>query len=132
MNGLSERQQRFCDLVAAGTPAGRAYEQAGYRSKGAAADAQASRMLRFDKVAARIAELRADSAERAGITRERILEFLSEVIESAEERTSDRLKAAENLSKMCGWNEPKKIEVKTENPLMALLAEIRMRREIAP
>jgi len=55
------RHEKFCQGVASGLPAGRAYEKAGYGKKGA--DQNAARLIRKDKIAARIKELQARIAE---------------------------------------------------------------------
>ena len=64
---LSAQQKRFCEGYASGRPAGRAYEEAGYKSKGAISDQNASRLLSTnDKVKDYIAELQ-DSAKTSTI-----------------------------------------------------------------
>ena len=59
----SFRQERFAQELAMGRSQGEAYALSGYRlSTVGARDANASRLLRNDKVAARVAELRAEAA----------------------------------------------------------------------
>ncbi|RWI42246.1 MAG: hypothetical protein EOQ93_31755 [Mesorhizobium sp.] len=65
---LNMRQERFCLGLAEGLPQSRAYIEAGYTARGNAAEVEASKMVRLPKVAARVAELRADAAKRSGIT----------------------------------------------------------------
>ncbi|RWA60693.1 MAG: Terminase small subunit [Mesorhizobium sp.] len=65
---LNMRQERFCLGLAEGLPQSRAYIEAGYSARGNAAEVEASKMVRLPKVAARIAELRADAAKRSEIT----------------------------------------------------------------
>ncbi|WP_245435970.1 terminase small subunit [Mesorhizobium tamadayense] len=62
------RQERFCLGLAEGLPQSRAYIEAGYIARNNAAEASASQLLRNPKVAARVAELRADAAKRSEIT----------------------------------------------------------------
>lgn len=59
-------------------PASRAYEEAGYDARNNAAEANASRLLRNAKVAARLAELQRQAAERAIVTIESIARQLDE------------------------------------------------------
>lgn len=53
------RHEKFAQLVVSGTPASVAHSQVGYGGSDKAHDANASRLIRDDKVASRIAELRA-------------------------------------------------------------------------
>ena len=63
------RQERFAQELAMGRSQGEAYALSGYRlSTVGARDANASRLLRNDKVAARVAELRAEAAASTAIT----------------------------------------------------------------
>lgn len=65
---LNARQERFCLGLSEGLPQSRAYIEAGYTARGNAAEVEASKMVRLPKVAARVAELRADAAKRSEIT----------------------------------------------------------------
>lgn len=65
---LNARQERFCLFLTEGFPQSRAYVEAGYMARGNAAEVEASRMVRLPKVAARVAELRAEAAKRSEIT----------------------------------------------------------------
>ena len=81
-------------------------------------------------------------AEMAALTRDELIEILTEIVHAArarlsEARPSDGLKAAEMLAKMCGWNEPERVnvqsvEVKVDAALMEQLragyAEMSARR----
>ena len=53
----------------------------------------------------------------AALTRDELINILSEIIHAAsnlpEARTADGLKAAEMLAKMCGWNEPERVNVQS-------------------
>jgi hypothetical protein len=56
-------------------------------------------------------------AEMAALTRDELIGVLTDVVHAtrarlSEARTADGLKAAEMLTKMCGWNEPEKGEVR--------------------
>jgi hypothetical protein len=54
----------------------------------------------------------------AALTRDELVKILTEIVHAArnrllETRTADGLKAAEMLAKMCGWNEPEKVNVQS-------------------
>jgi phage terminase small subunit len=72
------RHELFCQRIAAGLPASRAYMSAGYTARGNAAEANASRLLRDAKVKARIDELLSQSAKEMAITKERLTLMLLE------------------------------------------------------
>lgn len=74
---LSVRQQRFVDLVLSGIPAGRAYEQAGYKARGNAAETCAARLLRNAQVAAAVAARLETQAQSTDITVQRWLRELA-------------------------------------------------------
>jgi hypothetical protein len=63
------RHELFCQRVAAGIPASRAYAAAGYTARGTSAESNASRLLGTDKVRARLDKLSAESAKVFSITR---------------------------------------------------------------
>ena len=69
---LTARQEAFCRGLAVGLPASRAYVDAGYDARNNAAEANASRLLRNAKVAARLADLRQQAAYKAVVTAESI------------------------------------------------------------
>jgi hypothetical protein len=72
-------------------------------------------------VARRIEELRARNerkAEMAAMTRDELIEILTDIVHAtrarlSEARPGDGLKAAEMLVKMCGWNEPERVNVQS-------------------
>lgn len=148
---LNERQERFCQLVVSGRPHGRAYEEAGYKAKGASADAQAARMIRNDKVKARIAELMKENASGCRLTREQAMSFLCDIIETpvgdidpqhklAQEyrepgettggmiKMPAKLDAFKELAKMCGWYEPEKIQHGVTDEIAEMMIRIRKRK----
>ena len=54
----------------------------------------------------------------AALTRDELVGILTEIVHAArnrllETRTADGLKAAEMLAKMCGWNEPERVNVQS-------------------
>lgn len=61
--GLNERQRRFADNVLKGMSQTEAYIEAGYKSRGNAAETNAARLIGNDKVAAYLADRREKLAE---------------------------------------------------------------------
>jgi phage terminase small subunit len=74
---LQSRQEAFCRAYAAGASGAAAARAAGYESSGAAK--QAARLLKRGDVADRVAELRAEAAERRESTVEALLAKLEPV-----------------------------------------------------
>lgn len=66
------RHERFAQGIVKGLNGKAAYIDAGYRSKGNAAEVEASKFLRNPKIASRVAELQARQAHRLDISVERI------------------------------------------------------------
>jgi hypothetical protein len=79
------------------------------------------RLSKNELVASRIEELQArneQKAEMAAMTRDELIEILTEIVHAtrarlSEARPGDGLKAAEMLAKMCGWNEPERVNVQS-------------------
>ena len=65
---LTQKQETFVRKVAEGMAASRAYREAGYTATAHAAEVMASKTLRNDEVAARLAELRTEQAKRHEVT----------------------------------------------------------------
>ena len=115
----NKRHEEFAQAVASGVKAGVAYERAGYRRD----DGNAVRLTKTDKVKARIAELLALQASKSEISRDRLRQWCERIIlakpseASAESdiceiavhngrprpRIIDKHKAADLLSKICGY-----------------------------
>ena len=76
---LNARQEAFARNIAEGLCQREAYRSAGYApTSDNATDANASRLLRHDKVQSRVRELQAAQAEASQITAERLLAELEE------------------------------------------------------
>jgi hypothetical protein len=105
------KHEKFAQLVASGMTAYEAYTEAGLKSP------QNAPRLR-NKVARRIEELHernARKAEMQALKRDDLIEILTEMIQAvrprlSEARPSDGLKAAEMLTKMCGWNQAEQVQ----------------------
>lgn len=145
---LNARQEKFCRLVAGGKSAGQAYRKAGYAP--GAADQCGSRLMKIAKVRKRLAELAKRTEAAADMERAEMVRWLARVVRGTgledgvaqlaekelpdggkmvERRGPDRLRAAERLAKMCGWDEADKVEVAVADPLAELLRSIRGRKE---
>jgi phage terminase small subunit len=70
---LTHRQERFKNNILKGMNGKSAYIKSGYKARGAAAEVNASRLLRNDKVAAVIEKAQKRAAYNAEITAERLL-----------------------------------------------------------
>jgi len=105
------KRERFCREYVIDGNATQAYIRAGYSTVGA--EANASRLIGFDNVRARIAELQAKVSEKLELTQEKVLSDLeaSRKAATAEGQHSAAIKAAELLGKHIGmW--PQKLELK--------------------
>ena len=80
---LNTRQERFAEGLVEGLSQSRAYIEAGYTARGNAAEVEASKMVRLPKVAARIAELRANAARRSEVTVDSLVAELDEMLRLA-------------------------------------------------
>jgi len=106
MNGSTplnnQRHERFAQLIAQGKSATSAYIEAGYSETGA--DANASRLIGNDSVAARIQHLKAAAAQQAVVTAQMALEQLAIEMAGTGPDTSSgaRTKAAELILKYHG------------------------------
>ena len=100
---MNPRQKKFVKLWLSGVPAGRAYEQAGYDSRGAEADANASRLIRNDKVAKYIKTMNEKTEKATILSIAERKELLTRIALANEgERPSDAIRASAELSKMDG------------------------------
>jgi hypothetical protein len=110
------RHERFAQLIASGIAANAAFTQVGYK-----APQNSPRLSRNELVAKRIEELQARNerkAEMAALSRDELVGILTEIVHAtrarlSEARPGDGLKAAEMLAKMCGWNEPERVNVQS-------------------
>ena len=100
---MNPRQKKFVKLWLSGVPAGRAYEQAGYDSRGAEADANASRLIRNDNVAKYIKTMNEKTEKSTILSITERKELLTRIAMANEgERPSDAIRASAELSKMDG------------------------------
>ena len=144
---LNNRQEKFCRLVAGGSSATAAYRKAGYESKDP--DVAGPRLMGNVGVKRRLRELAKKTEAVAGMEREEMVRWLVQVVRGhglekgvaqvavkempdgrklVERRGPDRLRAAERLARMCGWDAADKVEVGVGDPLIDLLRSIRERK----
>lgn len=108
MEGLTDKQRRFCEEYVVDWNATRAAIAAGYSEK--TADVQGSRLLGNVKVAEYIDQCKTRTAQLAGISAVQNAVWLREIAASAVENTRDRIKAIEVLNKMEGYDAPTKFD----------------------
>jgi phage terminase small subunit len=100
---MNPRHKKFAKLWLKGVPAGRAYEQAGYESRGNVADISASRLLKTDKVKKYIESMNKNDDKRTILSIAERKELLTRIALANEgERPSDAIRASAELSKMDG------------------------------
>lgn len=142
----NQRHERFCVEVVAGAHYGDAYTKAGFKAKPSVAAVNGSRLAKTKLVKARIAELKAKQSDKSEMSRDELRRYLIEVLQtpvgeinikhrlcqsyregddSLEVKMPDKLKAAAELIKLCGWAEPDKIQVEAGGSIGALLEKIR-------
>jgi hypothetical protein len=128
------RHEKFAQGVAGGKKPSQAYETAGFARKPGFGFAGSWKLMRKPEVLARIAELQRQAEAECRISRKQLLDFLVEVmLTPAGEvhvdhrlcqafhhtkrmqwlRMPDKLKAAELVIKIHGWDEPER----TEHPI---------------
>jgi Terminase small subunit len=127
----SLRQERFCLLYAVLGNASEAYRQAGYQTKNA--DVNAAQLMVRPSIVSRIAEINAQIAPKKVRNREGVIEWLDDLMSRpADEpvKWSDKLRAAEIICRMCGYNAPDQIELSAGSPLTRYLSDLRAEREV--
>jgi phage terminase small subunit len=108
---LTPKQEKFCQCIADGMTQADAYRASYNASKmsGNSIYSKASELMADGKIAARVAEIRAQLEDKALWTREDSVRALKSVIEGG--RPSDVTGAVKELNSMHGYNEPKKVEL---------------------
>ena len=104
--GLNPRQQQFVSLYTSGIPAGRAYEQAGYASRGNTAEVGASKLVRNAKVAQAIERERNASRDATTLDRDEKLGILAEIARNAGAPSRERISAIKVHNVMTGDDVP--------------------------
>ena len=140
------KHEKFAQLVVGGMSACQAYMEITGCSVNSG-QKNAWRLRENDGVVTRIAELQARNEQKAEMSRAEAVKYLAEVIRSkpseADEENNlcelaitkqgpvavfpSKLGAVSQLAKMCGWNEPEKVELGMEAELVAIISKIRGR-----
>lgn len=126
------RWEAFVQHLLEGMPQGRAYEAAGYKARGNAAEVKAAQLVRKVQVADRLEHLKAKAADRAVVTAEEVLRILAGIargetlaprsapgigLVDAEPDHGDRVRAADLLAKHLGIYAPDRVHVTVGKPL---------------
>jgi Terminase small subunit len=142
------RHEQFAQFVAHGSPQSEAYRRVvGNGASAKNANVHADEWMNRPGVRERVAELKEANSRKATLSREQTIEFLCNVIstsaakveadsplvQSAEFvdgkpvklRIPDKIAAAKELTKMCGWAKPDRIELAATDTLGDFINSIR-------
>jgi Terminase small subunit len=128
------RHERFCLFYLISGNASEAYREAGFRAR-KNSNVTGPRLLANVGVKARIAELKAQNRPANIKSREDVLQWLSDLMDRPVDepmKWSDKIRAAEVLNRMCGWNEPDEVRLSAANSLTGYLLELRKESLNAP
>ena len=118
------RHEKFAQELAKGISQRKAYRAAFPRSekwKDETVDAKASALAKNDKVLARVKELQELAASKAVMTATQRKEWLTQLINSEDEATPNKLKAVDILNKMDGeYTEKVQVNGNVNNPMAGL------------
>jgi hypothetical protein len=143
-NPLNPRQQAFADLILLGRPAGRAWEQAGFKARAKSAEVQACKALKKPKMRAYLKNERERMQETARMERHELVTYLADVIRTPIgeltpnsplvkrfSRTSiemvSKSDACKLLAVIMGWTSPQKHDLDASDAIKSMLAKIRSR-----
>jgi phage terminase small subunit len=111
----------FADLVIQGTPAGRAYEQAGYRARGNAAEVNGSRLLKNAQVQAYMSKMREKVANRTALTLAKTHDLLERIaLKNIDTDPRVTIQALDQANRLRG-DYSDKLQVKVESTSLAAL-----------
>jgi hypothetical protein len=138
--------EKFAQFAASGLSLAESYRRTTGQIKNA--DVKGTQWHGYAGIKGRIAELKAQNAQRAQMTREELMAFYAAVIRTPADkvpagspviqayeqdsegrvklRICDKAAAGGQLAKMCGWNEPDKVEMSADS-LTSYLLELRSR-----
>ncbi|SHI59654.1 Terminase small subunit [Rubritalea squalenifaciens DSM 18772] len=111
MGGVNVRQARFVELYLSGMAAGRAYEEAGYESRGEAAVSAASKLLKQEKVMEHLQRLRREQEKDGYLTRQEIRRIRHEMVNDPDVSDSVKRGLLVDEARMMGYNEPEEVDV---------------------
>jgi phage terminase small subunit len=102
---LTAKQEQFAKNIALEQMSYADAYRSAYNTKGMTdktVHEKASRLKDMDKIRARVEELRAELATPSIMTAQKRLEWLTDLVNSEEESTNDKLKAIDIMNKMQG------------------------------
>ena len=101
---LTAKQEKFVQCIIEGMSQADAYRSAYPKQRMAdkTVHEAASRLMANSKVLARVNELREQIAKDSVMTAQKRLEWLTDLVNSVEESTTDKLKAIDIMNKMQG------------------------------
>lgn len=101
---LTANQEAFVQNIIEGMNQAEAYRSAYPKQKMSDKTVweAASRLMKNDKVVARLTELRNELAKPSIMTAQQRLEWLSQVVQNEKESMTDRLKASDQMNRMQG------------------------------
>ena len=142
----SVRHEKFAQCVANGLTGADAYRQV-INYTGKEADGNAANWMNRPGVRERIDELKEANSRKAALSREQAIELLCNVINTSAAkveadsplvqlaefvdgkpvklRIPDKIAAAKELTKMCGWAQPNRIELSARDTLAEFIDSIR-------
>jgi hypothetical protein len=143
----NSRYEKFAQMVASGLTGSEAYRQVAGATAGKNADVLAARWMDSPGVRERLNELKEANSRKATLSREQTIEFLCNVIKTSaanvEAESSlvqsvefvdgkpvklkipDKIATAKELTRICGWAQPNRIELSTTDTLAEFIASIR-------
>ena len=143
----NSRHEKFAQAVANGLSGSEAYRQVVGPAAGKNADVMADQLMNQHGVRERVNELKEANSRKATLSREQTIEFLCNVIstsaakveadsplvQSAEFvegkpvklRIPDKIAAAKELVRICGWAQPNRIELSARDTLAEFIDSIR-------
>ena len=143
----NSRHEKFAQAVASGSSGSEAYRQVVGAGAGKNADVMADQLMNQHGVRERVNELKEANSRKATLSREQTIEFLCNVIktsaanvevdsplvQSAEFvdgkpvkfRIPDKIAAAKELTRICGWAQPNHIELSATDTLAEFVRSIR-------
>jgi len=110
---MQDKQRKFALEYIKDFNATQAAIRTGYSKNGASV--QGSRLLADPKIAALITELKDKAESKAIKSYEDLCHFYSQAVDAWEEKMADRIKAADSLAKIRGYNAPDKQEVAVDH-----------------
>lgn len=122
------RQEKFCLLYVLLGNASEAYREAGFKTK--VPQVNASRLLTKANIERRIAEIKIQMTPKKVKNKEGLMEWLEDLMNHpADEpvKWSDKLRAAEIIARICGYNAADRVEVHAGDSLSNYIVALRAR-----